>query len=245
MTRCLAWLLHLYPRQWRERYGREFLALAEDSNLSWGDCPDVLKGAIAVRWTNMRQWPIRRTLLIFTVAGGLVAATVAVVLPRRYHSSITVGIADGIPSVLAQQVSTRFDAIASRKTLHEVIQRHRLYEPQQRREPLEQVIDGMKRAIRVSNVTPSGNNALAFEIGFGYTDPQAARLVTLDLANAFVEGQPGWRVLPSQDDAESNSPVFPNVRNLILTGVLAGLLLGSLFTAVISRIQPRQPQLHA
>jgi hypothetical protein len=43
------WLLRLYPRRWRERYGDEFLALVEERGVSIGALLDVLRGALDAR----------------------------------------------------------------------------------------------------------------------------------------------------------------------------------------------------
>src|SRR5262249_22060158 len=42
-----AWLLALYPRRWRARYGEEFQALLEDTPLSPRTVLDCLRGALA------------------------------------------------------------------------------------------------------------------------------------------------------------------------------------------------------
>jgi hypothetical protein len=48
--KCLARLLaHLYPRQWRGRYGQEFDALLEDMNLTWRDVFGVALSALEMR----------------------------------------------------------------------------------------------------------------------------------------------------------------------------------------------------
>jgi len=40
------WLLRLYPRAWRERYGQEFLALLGEGPLSPAEWLDVMRGAM-------------------------------------------------------------------------------------------------------------------------------------------------------------------------------------------------------
>lgn len=45
----MRWLLRLYPRAWRERYGDEFLALIEDAGLSARQLCDLLGGALDAR----------------------------------------------------------------------------------------------------------------------------------------------------------------------------------------------------
>jgi cytochrome b6-f complex iron-sulfur subunit len=45
----MRWLLRLYPRAWRERYGEELLALIEETGLSVGAAVDLLRAAVDAR----------------------------------------------------------------------------------------------------------------------------------------------------------------------------------------------------
>ncbi len=54
------WLLALYPRGWRERYGEEFLALLETEPASIRGLVDVLAGAIDARLH--RDYPLTAAL---------------------------------------------------------------------------------------------------------------------------------------------------------------------------------------
>jgi hypothetical protein len=45
----LRWVVRLYPRRWRQRYGEEFLALLESQPSSFALLVDVLAGAIDAR----------------------------------------------------------------------------------------------------------------------------------------------------------------------------------------------------
>ena len=58
MTRILACLLYLYPREWRHRYGAELLALSEDAQLKWSDPLDIAKGGFTMRLDNIRSKPV-------------------------------------------------------------------------------------------------------------------------------------------------------------------------------------------
>jgi hypothetical protein len=49
MKRLALWLARLYPRRWRERYGREFDALLEDMNLTVLDVFGVVRSALEMR----------------------------------------------------------------------------------------------------------------------------------------------------------------------------------------------------
>jgi len=53
MKRLARHLARLYPGPWRARYGREFEALLEETNLTWRDLGDVIAGALRMR---LKTW---------------------------------------------------------------------------------------------------------------------------------------------------------------------------------------------
>ena len=59
MKRVARNLAGLYPREWRLRYGKEFDALLEDTNLTLRDLLDVIAGALRMQW---RSWNAGRIL---------------------------------------------------------------------------------------------------------------------------------------------------------------------------------------
>ena len=66
----LRWATHLYPRPWRDRYEREFLALLEDTESNPGTLADVVKGALLMHVSHT-------TVLKMIVVGGLLGAILA------------------------------------------------------------------------------------------------------------------------------------------------------------------------
>jgi hypothetical protein len=50
-----AWLVYLYPRAWRRRYGDEFSALLEQQALTPATVVDIAWGALDARWTARHQ----------------------------------------------------------------------------------------------------------------------------------------------------------------------------------------------
>jgi hypothetical protein len=50
----VTWLLKLYPRSWRRRYGREFLALIAPQRFSISTAMDIIGGAIDA-WTQPQE----------------------------------------------------------------------------------------------------------------------------------------------------------------------------------------------
>lgn len=49
----MKWLIHLYPKKWRERYGEEFLYILENKNLSFKDVIDIFINAMDARFLNL------------------------------------------------------------------------------------------------------------------------------------------------------------------------------------------------
>jgi len=52
----MRWLILLYPRRWRERYGAELEALLEDSPPRVRDVADLIWSAISLRLRWMPLW---------------------------------------------------------------------------------------------------------------------------------------------------------------------------------------------
>lgn len=52
----MRWLLRLYPRAWRERYGAELEALLEDSPPSVRDVADLIWSALLLRLRWLPLW---------------------------------------------------------------------------------------------------------------------------------------------------------------------------------------------
>lgn len=55
MKRIAHWFARLYPRQWRARYGREFDALLEDTNLRWRDVFGVALAALGENYSMQEE----------------------------------------------------------------------------------------------------------------------------------------------------------------------------------------------
>ena len=49
----MKWLIHLYPKKWRERYEEEFVYILENKNLSFKEVIDVFINAMDARFLNL------------------------------------------------------------------------------------------------------------------------------------------------------------------------------------------------
>lgn len=86
MKRLLRRLARFYPRWWRERYGREFHTLLEDSHLKWRDAIDVLLSAIEMK-VKSSPTPHIVSLASRDVPGGYELET-SVELPRNGETTL-------------------------------------------------------------------------------------------------------------------------------------------------------------
>lgn len=84
----LHWVTRIYPRAWRDRYGREFEAMLEDlpqQGQNWKTVWDISKGAITMRATQ-RPVKLVKVTAIFAVAGLIVAGGIAFAIPDSFVS---------------------------------------------------------------------------------------------------------------------------------------------------------------
>ncbi|HYM84052.1 MAG TPA: hypothetical protein VEY67_07880 [Candidatus Dormibacteraeota bacterium] len=107
-----SWLVAMYPRRWRDRYGAEFSALLESQPVTPSLVVDVLRGAAAAHATQLPAGgPSMRTrtpalvsllalLLVLPAVTFLAAAMVRVMQPTQYQ-----------PAHAAQQVFDAFSAL--------------------------------------------------------------------------------------------------------------------------------------
>lgn len=68
----MKWLIHLYPKKWRERYEEEFLYILENKNLSFKEVIDVFINAMDARFLNLVEGIINMDKKIRDVMHGSV-----------------------------------------------------------------------------------------------------------------------------------------------------------------------------
>jgi hypothetical protein len=79
MLTLAKWLLILYPRAWRNRYGTEFVAVLEQHRITLRTLLDIVMGAMKARltWERPGLWPLRFALG-FTILTFLALSTYTV-----------------------------------------------------------------------------------------------------------------------------------------------------------------------
>jgi hypothetical protein len=225
MKRCMRWFVGLYPRAWRDRYAAEMEALIEQAEPRLSDVLDVLQGAIKMRIRGSllkhSRWKVAAVSAVF---GALVAAIVAVAIPARYISTTTVRIpSDRMP---AAEMQSAIPKALSPNALAGIIKARQL----------RMSIDELKQAIRIRYV----GRPIAFFVEFEHVDPRIAQQVTADVLAQLSAALPGLQVLDPPNAPDG--PIFPNVRNIIFVGAVAGCAIGFLLHAIASRNGPQLPR---
>jgi hypothetical protein len=215
--RLLRLAVRLYPASWRHRYGDEFSALLEDAPPRWRDLPDVLKGAIVMQFLHGRFAGICAAT---GLAGLLLALAVSLTLPPGYSSSATIGFRS------PEAVAYLSQHTLSRRSLVSLIQRHDLYHGERRRQPMEDIVEEMRKNIRI---TTDRERPSAFTVQFVYPDRLKAQAVVGDLTELYATES---RRLDGSWLEVRNAASFPDApqrsfhSGLLAAGLGIGLLAG-------------------
>lgn len=134
-----------------------------------------------------------------TFAALVIATVVACLWPDTY---VSVGIIRVVPSQvpesyvpsnvnsqMSQRINAMYQTISSRNNLTNIINLYDLYKRDRSRKPMEDVIEQMRRDIKVGSVVPlsQGNREIsAFQISFAYENRIVAQKVTADLVSRFM-----------------------------------------------------------
>jgi polysaccharide chain length determinant protein (PEP-CTERM system associated) len=115
-------------------------------------------------------------------------ATVQVVppqVPERYVQS-------NVNSEMSSRINQMAQSVQSRASLINIINSNNLYKNELQRKPLEDVLEDMRRAIKISPVVSmqqGGGRApiSAFRVSFAYSNRFQAQKVTAELTNGFID----------------------------------------------------------
>lgn len=183
MRRILNCAMRLYPRAWRERYGQEFAALLEQLEPSWKIVFDTAQGALTMQ---LRKPGLVALTLTFALAGGLLASVVYWSHPAQYRSRavLTAKLGSGPMTTQreAELLGPLVARVLSRRALAELVTELDLYPELRKQQPLEDVLEEMKRSIRIGPA-PVGT---ATELSFDYPQPYRAQAVVGRLVNRLV-----------------------------------------------------------
>ena len=182
MRRLGRWMIRLYPKVWRQRYGEEFSALLEDAPAGWRTAIDLGKGALAMQFAMPNFGRLVAAMAMIGAAAGF-AGSYAMTPRYRSDTLLMLSQSGTRPPMVADLMLTLLDyrdELLSRISLSRVMQDPALdlYRDRLAREPVEDVIEAMRRVLKVSLPTQwtTGNTTgLNFRLTFDYSDPEKAQ----------------------------------------------------------------------
>jgi hypothetical protein len=195
------WVLWLYPPAWRARYRAELEALIEDAGPGRGDTFDLLKEAIRMR--VLESWPFAQLAIVLGIAGLLAGTGVFAIAKPRWVSQTELKISaparltgDLPRATVDQELTDQFQKMRnetlSRRSLSAIVQAPdlELYRKERESQPLEDVIEQMKRDLRIDLVRLP-ESGIAFRISFQYPDKIRAQKTVQKLITTFADANIG------------------------------------------------------
>jgi uncharacterized protein involved in exopolysaccharide biosynthesis len=243
MKRLAQWMMRLYPAVWRARYGDEVDALLADSGADAHVVVDLLQGGVRMQLARLSFW---KMALALGVTGMLAGFSLSFLITPEYTSFATmrmtpVAIQEGkLPAIdgMKEAITQMEDAVESRGSLLSIAKELNLYNVLRSSRPIEDVIEDVKRGIRIQFVRlprKMATQAGAFNIEFVYYDRSKAQATVRALIYAFAE-QNLKRSLAAHDpfrgyvldvlDTASlpHNPVKPNRHTMTWAGGMAGFI---------------------
>ena len=134
-----------------------------------------------------------------TFAALVVSTVVACLWPDTYVSTAIIRVVppivpesfvpSNINSQMSQRINSMYQTISSRGNLTNIINLYDLYRRDRSRKPMEDIVEQMRRDIKVGSVVPlsQGERQIsAFQITFSYENRIVAQKVTADLVSRFM-----------------------------------------------------------
>jgi capsular polysaccharide biosynthesis protein len=240
MNRMARWMIRLYPASWRARYGDEVEALLSDTGADARIVGDLARGGIRMQ---LKAWPFPLLAFVLGLAGVLLGAGVSLLIPNTYRSQATLRIESEQSRLSVTEEIARFNhAVLSRSNLARIVNGVGLYRVEQRTQPLEDVIDDMRRAVRILLVSaPAHQEKVAFNIQFDYRDGAKARQAVAALVSGFQEeasnsaaqaGSRAGNMIVVDPASLPINPVSPTNIVIVAVGFLVGILLAFLLRMI-------------
>ena len=178
MRRMIPWLVRLYPKAWRARYGEEFAGLLQDAPAGWRTTVDIGKGALAMHFAMPN---LGRIVAVLALVGAVVGFGGSFLITPRYRSDtlLTLSQSGARPPMVADLMSSLLnyrDELLARVSLSRIMQDPGLdlYRGKLSREPVEDVIEAMRRDLQFSlpaEWTTGNISGLNFHLTFSHSDP--------------------------------------------------------------------------
>src|ERR1043165_777770 len=148
-----------------------------------------------------RKWLI----LLPTLAVGLAISYVVYRLPDIYESTTLIVVTTStlpnsvVPTIteetLTRELTSISQVVTSRSSLQPLMEKYDLYKEERRRgEPMELLIDSMRKQIKVEVNTSNHEITNGFNITYRGRDPKSTQAVAAELASRSIEEQTKGRV---------------------------------------------------
>ncbi len=226
MRRIAHWLVALYPRAWKQRYGEEFHALLDDCSPNQLKVAGIVKGALIVRIAELFQSPMRSAALCAGV-GAIVALAWVLTLPKQFRSEGVVSAPSTEHIYAAVQKALSDEQVAG------FIRRNHLVFGDAR-EPVVswETIEEFRR-----NATFGQAGAFAgtsVRVTFSHPDPAKAQAVAREIQVAMIDLGQGLQAV-----SLANRPLSSKQRAFglpLIAGLSAGAMLG-LAVSILRRVR--------
>ncbi|HEY6188254.1 MAG TPA: GNVR domain-containing protein [Pyrinomonadaceae bacterium] len=145
-------------------------------------------------------WKRKWLIILPTIAIATAIALVVLRLPDVYESTTLIVVkpatiaAPTLPTVsedaLTRQLNNINQVVTSRSSLQPLVERYGLYQQERlRNEPMEEIIENMRKDIHVEVNTSRNDITNGFNITYRGRDPKSTQAVTSELATKFVNAQ--------------------------------------------------------
>jgi polysaccharide chain length determinant protein (PEP-CTERM system associated) len=135
------------------------------------------------------------TVLAYTMDDTFVSRALIRIVPQQVPENL---VQTAVNQQLADRINAMYETIKSRNSLQSIITTYGLYKPELRREPLDDVIDLMRRKMKIQateGVTNVNGRILpAFQVSFAYNDRYLAQKVCSELVSRFLNENAKTRI---------------------------------------------------
>jgi protein tyrosine kinase modulator len=159
--------------EFRQRKPSEYLRIAWKRK--WLIILPVIAVATAVSW------------VVYRLPDVYESTTLIVVKPSTLPNSMVATITE---DSLTRQLTSIAQVVTSRSSLEPLVQKYDLFKIERLRgEPMEVIVDTMRKSIHVEVNTSRNDITNGFNITFRYRDPKTTQAVTAELASKYIDEQ--------------------------------------------------------
>jgi len=154
--------------------------------LDFGDYVDILRRNILWIIGPAFLSVVVTTVIVYNMQDTYVSTALIRVEPQSVPEEY---IHNAVNQSLADRINSMAESIESRTTLGTIINSYGLYKTDLKREPLDDVIAAMQKAIQITvigNIANTAHSTPAFQLAFSYSDRHLAQRVCQELVTRFI-----------------------------------------------------------